>query len=90
MTSDPQRPAAPGEVPPDQPAAYLGSAEEPCPDCGGDPEDDDLHQEGCRRVGTCGQIGPPWVAVLHAEPAELAPAGWLAWYQAHVASEHAG
>lgn len=35
--------------------------DEPCPDCGNDPEDDSLHKSDCPRVNTKGQIGPPWL-----------------------------
>lgn len=39
-----------------------GVAEEPCPDCGDDPDDPTLHKDGCPRIGTDAeyQCGPPW------------------------------
>lgn len=32
-----------------------------CPTCGSEPDDVDCHREGCPRIDTCGQYGPPWV-----------------------------
>lgn len=32
-----------------------------CPSCGNDPADDSLHRDGCERIDTCGQFGPPWL-----------------------------
>jgi hypothetical protein len=34
--------------------------DEPCPDCGNDPKDASLHAEGCVRLDSTGQFGPPW------------------------------
>lgn len=31
--------------------------EDPCPDCG---TNKDAHEDGCPRINTLGQIGPPW------------------------------
>lgn len=45
--------------------------EERCPSCGSDPDDDTIHRDGCERIGTCGQMGPPWLD----RPWHLDPAG---------------
>lgn len=31
-----------------------------CPDCGDDPNDPSVHADGCPRIDTMGQFGPPW------------------------------
>lgn len=42
------------------------STENPCPDCGDDPDEQDLHRDGCRRIineegdRLYLQFGPPW------------------------------
>jgi hypothetical protein len=36
------------------------NAENPCPDCGGDPADPGLHRPDCPRLDTGLQFGPPW------------------------------
>lgn len=42
---------------------------ERCPSCGCEPDDDTLHREGCERIDTCGQMGPPWLdPPWHPEP----------------------
>jgi hypothetical protein len=48
-------------------ADLIGPVEGPaCPDCGMVPTVDwphwttDLHNPGCRRIGTQAQFGPPW------------------------------
>lgn len=42
--------------------------EEPCPDCGLDPEDDTMHLDDCPRRETCAVIGPPWIPLADAHP----------------------
>lgn len=32
-----------------------------CPTCGSEPGNPDTHRDGCPRIDTCGQYGPPWV-----------------------------
>lgn len=35
--------------------------DERCPECGCEERDDTVHRDGCPRVNTCGQFGPPWM-----------------------------
>jgi hypothetical protein len=39
----------------------VSKYDEKCPDCGSDPNEPDFHVPTCLRVGTCGQVGPPWL-----------------------------
>lgn len=39
--------------------SLLDDPEERCPSCGSDEHDD--HVDGCERIDTCGQFGPPWL-----------------------------
>lgn len=58
----------------DQGLSLLGSllAGERCPTCGSEPYDDTVHRDGCPRVDTCGQYGPPWLdAPWHPEDPPL-------------------
>lgn len=34
---------------------------ERCPTCGCEPDDDTAHRDGCERIDTCAQTGPPWI-----------------------------
>lgn len=46
------------------------TAQDRCPTCGSDPNDDTLHRDGCARIDTCGQMGPPWIdPPWHPDPA---------------------
>ena len=62
-----------------------------CPDCAGDPDEDDLHADDCPRVDSCGQIGPPYVPPpFHPWPADRS---WLddpEWFARHVKEMHSG
>ncbi len=44
--------------------------DEHCPSCGGEGPDLD-HVEGCERIDTCGQFGPPWYVELHPQSPRL-------------------
>lgn len=58
-----------------------------CPSCGGDPEDVTGHADGCERLESCGQFGPPWLgAPWH--PLPKGPlSGWLAWHRENTHGE---
>ena len=51
----------------------------PCPSCLPDPGTTSGHRAWCRRLGTTGQFGPPWLHApweplpLHAPPRTLGP-----------------
>jgi hypothetical protein len=66
----------------------LIKVEKICPDCKMDYVFDDYyHHEGCPRINSCGQIGPPWIdPPWHPWPD---PRYLPNWYENHVREEHA-
>lgn len=53
------------DINPDHPrcpenAEWIGPDHD-CPDCGYADDDLTSHKDGCPRIGTCGQVGPPWL-----------------------------
>lgn len=39
-----------------------------CPDCGSEPQQPDVHREGCPRLGSVVQFGPPWLLLPDSWP----------------------